>query len=65
MFFIIPLGKYSGKVYLPYGNDDYILSNGQKKNKNLKSPITVYVGDGSVEGFNSVDVSESSNCCIN
>nr|XP_022290316.1 uncharacterized protein LOC111101946 isoform X2 [Crassostrea virginica]XP_022290324.1 uncharacterized protein LOC111101946 isoform X2 [Crassostrea virginica] len=48
--------KYSGKVYLPYGNDDYILSNEQKKNNNLKSPITVYVGDGSVEGFNLVYV---------
>ena len=51
------IGKYSGKVYLPYGNDDYILPIGHKATKTLKAPITVYVGDGSIEGFNSVNVS--------
>ncbi|XP_078333705.1 uncharacterized protein LOC111101935 [Crassostrea virginica] len=48
--------KYSGKVYLPYGNDDYILPIGHKATKTVKAPITVYVGDGSIEGFNSVNV---------
>lgn len=45
--------KYSGKIYLPYGDDDYILK-GKKTSEPLKSPITVYVGDGSDDGFNSV-----------
>lgn len=48
--------KYSGKIYLPYGDDDYILK-GKKTSEPLKSPITVYVGDGSDDGFNSVVVS--------
>lgn len=47
--------KYSGKIYLPYGDEDYILQ-GKKTSTPLKSPITVYVGDGSDDGFNSVVV---------
>lgn len=52
------VAKYSGKVGLPYGEkeSDIILPN-KKTSEALKAPMTVYVGDGSEGGFNSVTVS--------
>lgn len=57
-FYKIFVAKYSGKVGLPYGEkeSDMILQN-KMRNEALKSPMTVYVGDGSDGGFNSVYVS--------
>lgn len=57
-FYKIFVAKYSGKVGLPYGEkeSDMILHN-KMTNEALKSPMTVYVGDGSDGGFNSVYVS--------
>lgn len=52
------VAKYSGKVGLPYGEkeSDIILQN-KKSSEALIAPMTVYVGDGSEGGFNSVTVS--------
>ena len=51
------VGEYSGKIYLPYGDGDFILPTGHKATQHLKAPITVCVGDESTEGFTSVFVS--------
>lgn len=61
-FYKIFVAKYSGNVGLPYGEkeSDMILQN-KMTNEALKSPMTVYVGDGSDGGFNSVTVSSFAN----
>jgi hypothetical protein len=43
--------------YLPYGERDYVLRGDDVTSPPLKSPTTVYVGDGSETGFNFVSVS--------
>ncbi|XP_062601606.1 uncharacterized protein LOC134263292 [Saccostrea cucullata] len=46
--------QYTGKAYMSYGDGDYILSGDDVISGPLRSPTTVFVGDGSEEGFNTV-----------
>lgn len=41
---------------MSYGDEDYVLQGDDVTSGPLKSPTTVYVGDGSDGGFNSVVV---------
>ncbi|XP_048727085.2 uncharacterized protein LOC125645542 [Ostrea edulis] len=45
---------YTGKACMSYGDEDYVLQGDDVTSGPLKSPTTVYVGDGSDGGFNSV-----------
>lgn len=49
-------GRYSGKAFMPYSNEDFILTGDDVTGDILRSPTTVYIGDGSVEGFTFVKV---------
>ncbi|XP_055997519.1 uncharacterized protein LOC125645547 isoform X2 [Ostrea edulis] len=46
--------QYTGKAYMSYGDGDYVLRGDDVTSGPLRSPTTVYVGDGSDGGFNSV-----------
>lgn len=50
--------QYSGKAYMSYGDGDFVLTGDDVTSPALRSPTTVYVGDGSNEGFNFVIVSD-------
>ena len=41
---------------MPYSNEDFILTGDDVTGDILRSPTTVYIGDGSVEGFTFVKV---------
>nr|XP_022296650.1 mucin-like protein [Crassostrea virginica] len=47
---------YSGKAFMPYSNEDFILTGDDVTGDILRSPTTVYIGDGSVEGFTFVKI---------
>ena len=49
-------GRYNGKAFMPYSNEDFILTGDDVTSDILRSPTTVYIGDGSVEGFTFVKV---------
>ncbi|XP_061189287.1 uncharacterized protein LOC133197327 [Saccostrea echinata] len=46
--------QYTGKAYMSYGDGDYFLSGDDVTSGPLRSPTTVYIGDGSDGGFNTV-----------
>lgn len=48
--------QYSGKAYMSYGDGDYVMTGDDVTSPALRSPTTVYVGDGSNDGFNYVVV---------
>lgn len=49
--------QYSGKAYMSYGGEDSVMTGDRVTSGKLRSPTTVYVGDGSSGGFNYVVVS--------
>lgn len=49
-------GRYSGKAFMPYGDGDYIMTGDDVISPQLRTPTTIYVGDGSVQGFSFVTV---------
>ncbi|XP_055997524.1 uncharacterized protein LOC125645548 [Ostrea edulis] len=46
--------QFTGKAYMSYGENDYVLRGDDVTSGPLRSPTTVYVGDGSDGGFKSV-----------
>ncbi|XP_055997522.1 uncharacterized protein LOC125648181 [Ostrea edulis] len=46
--------QYTGKAYMSYGGKDGVLQGDDVTSGLLRSPTTVYIGDGSDGGFNSV-----------
>ena len=49
--------QYSGKAYMSYGDEDFVMMGDKVTSGKLRSPTTVYVGDGSSGGFKYVVVS--------
>lgn len=50
-------GNKEGYSYLSFGQQDKLLRGDDKTSATLRSPITVYAGDGLEGGFNFVRVS--------
>ncbi|XP_062579175.1 uncharacterized protein LOC134241103 [Saccostrea cucullata] len=48
--------RYSGDAYIPYGNEDFILTGDEKISQRLNSPTTVYIGNGTEGGFTFVTI---------
>uniref|UniRef100_K1QPB6 Alpha-tectorin n=1 Tax=Magallana gigas TaxID=29159 RepID=K1QPB6_MAGGI len=53
-FILTTKSQYTGKAFLSYGDGDYKLTGDDVTSPALRSPTTVYIGDGTEDGFNYV-----------